>query len=51
MINLSIKLLCFSDAHLFSCSGNTHDDMLLAKIETVYTGSGDPAASSMVECL
>lgn len=30
-----------------TASGNTHDDMLLAKIETVYTGSGDPAASSM----
>lgn len=51
MTTLSTRLLRFSDANLFSCSGNTHDSMLLAKIETVYTGSGDPAASSMVECL
>lgn len=27
------------------CSGNSHDDMLLAKLETVYTCSGDPGAS------
>lgn len=27
------------------CSGNTHDDMLLAKFETVYTGSGDHGSS------
>lgn len=27
------------------CSGNTHDDMLLAKFETVYTGAGDHASS------
>lgn len=30
-----------------TASGNTHDIMLLAKLETVYTGSGDPASSSM----
>ncbi|CAI9106538.1 OLC1v1005720C1 [Oldenlandia corymbosa var. corymbosa] len=28
-----------------TASGNTHDDMLLAKVETVYTGSGDPGSS------
>ncbi|XP_071914877.1 outer envelope protein 80, chloroplastic-like isoform X3 [Coffea arabica] len=28
-----------------TASGNTHDDMLLAKLETVYTGSGDPGSS------
>ncbi|KAK4725470.1 hypothetical protein R3W88_028249 [Solanum pinnatisectum] len=36
----------------YSCpltaSGNTHDDMLLAKLETVYTGSGDPGSSVFV---
>ncbi|KAI4351321.1 hypothetical protein L6164_005696 [Bauhinia variegata] len=32
-----------------TASGNTHDDMLLAKIETVYTGSGDHG-SSMFGC-
>lgn len=30
---------------LIFCSGNTHDDILLAKIETVYSGSGDPGSS------
>ncbi|KAH0722454.1 hypothetical protein KY285_004995 [Solanum tuberosum] len=29
-------------------SGNTHDDMLLAKLETVNTGSGDPGSSVFV---
>ncbi|KAL3518894.1 hypothetical protein ACH5RR_021483, partial [Cinchona calisaya] len=28
-----------------TASGNSHDDMLLAKIESVYTGSGDPGSS------
>ncbi|KAL0389349.1 UNVERIFIED_CONTAM: Outer envelope protein 80, chloroplastic [Sesamum calycinum] len=28
--------------------GNTHDDMLLAKLETVYTHSGDPSSSMFV---
>ncbi|KAJ1383324.1 POTRA domain [Sesbania bispinosa] len=36
----------------YSCpltaSGNTHDDMLLAKLETVYTGSGDHGSSMFV---
>ncbi|KAL3354174.1 hypothetical protein AABB24_018696 [Solanum stoloniferum] len=31
-----------------TASGNTHDDMLLAKLETVYTGSGDPGSSVFV---
>ncbi|KAL3850110.1 hypothetical protein ACJIZ3_011992 [Penstemon smallii] len=31
-----------------TASGNTHDDMLLAKLETVYTGSGDPGSSMFV---
>lgn len=26
-------------------SGNNHDDMLLAKVESVYTGSSDPSSS------
>jgi hypothetical protein len=30
---------------IFPCSGNTHDDTLLAKIETVYTGSGEHGSS------
>ncbi|VFQ95541.1 unnamed protein product [Cuscuta campestris] len=30
-----------------TASGNTHDDMLLAKLETVYTGSGDPGSSML----
>ncbi|CAK9146734.1 unnamed protein product [Ilex paraguariensis] len=31
-----------------TASGNTHDDMLLAKLEGVYTGSGDPGSSMFV---
>ncbi|KAG8389022.1 hypothetical protein BUALT_Bualt02G0186200 [Buddleja alternifolia] len=31
-----------------TASGNTHDDMLLAKLETVYTYSGDPGSSMFV---
>ncbi|XP_047254966.1 outer envelope protein 80, chloroplastic isoform X2 [Capsicum annuum] len=31
-----------------TASGNTHDDMLLAKLEAVYTGSGDPGSSVFV---
>ncbi|KAK4419541.1 Outer envelope protein 80, chloroplastic [Sesamum alatum] len=31
-----------------TASGNTHDDMLLAKLETVYTCSGDPGSSMFV---
>ncbi|KAK4407394.1 Outer envelope protein 80, chloroplastic [Sesamum angolense] len=31
-----------------TASGNTHDDMLLAKLETVYTHSGDPSSSMFV---
>ncbi|KAL0435431.1 UNVERIFIED_CONTAM: Outer envelope protein 80, chloroplastic [Sesamum radiatum] len=31
-----------------TASGNTHDDMLLAKLETVYTFSGDPGSSMFV---
>ncbi|KAL2498983.1 Outer envelope protein 80 [Abeliophyllum distichum] len=31
-----------------TASGNTHDDMLLAKLETVYTSSGDPSSSMLV---
>ncbi|PIN16013.1 putative cell surface protein [Handroanthus impetiginosus] len=31
-----------------TASGNTHDDMLLAKLETVYTCSGDPGSSVFV---
>lgn len=38
----------YSDGYI-SCSGNTHDDTVLAKFESVYTGSGDPG-SSMVSC-
>ncbi|CAH9072275.1 unnamed protein product [Cuscuta europaea] len=30
-----------------TASGNTHDDMLLAKLETVYTGSGDSGSSML----
>ncbi|CAI9106536.1 OLC1v1005718C1 [Oldenlandia corymbosa var. corymbosa] len=28
-----------------TASGNAHDNMLLAKVETIYTGSGDPGSS------
>ncbi|XP_059624987.1 outer envelope protein 80, chloroplastic [Cornus florida] len=31
-----------------TASGNNHDDMLLAKFESVYTGSGDPGSSMFV---
>lgn len=31
-----------------TASGNTHDDMLLAKLESVYTGSGDRGSSMCV---
>lgn len=31
-----------------TASGNTHDDMLLAKFESVYTGSGDQGSSMFV---
>ncbi|XP_011080272.1 outer envelope protein 80, chloroplastic isoform X2 [Sesamum indicum] len=31
-----------------TASGNTHDDMILAKLETVYTYSGDPGSSMFV---
>nr|GMC85109.1 outer envelope protein 80, chloroplastic-like [Ipomoea batatas] len=31
--------------------GNTHDDMLLAKLETMYTGSGDSGSSILSLCL
>ncbi|PSR86836.1 Outer envelope protein [Actinidia chinensis var. chinensis] len=31
-----------------TASGNTHDDTLLAKFESVYTGSGDPGSSMFV---
>ncbi|XP_031114447.1 outer envelope protein 80, chloroplastic [Ipomoea triloba] len=31
-----------------TASGNTHDDMLLAKLETMYTGSGDSGSSMLV---
>ncbi|KAM2046886.1 hypothetical protein ACFX1T_005623 [Malus domestica] len=31
-----------------TASGNTHDDMLLAKLESVYTGSGDHGSSMCV---
>lgn len=36
----------------FFCSGNSHDDMLLAKLESVYTGSGDRGSSmvSLPQC-
>lgn len=27
--------------YVCSCSGKTHDDTLLAKFESIYTGSGD----------
>ncbi|XP_075520154.1 outer envelope protein 80, chloroplastic [Primulina tabacum] len=31
-----------------TASGKTHDDMLLAKVETVYTRSGDPTSTMLV---
>ncbi|XP_057763886.1 outer envelope protein 80, chloroplastic [Salvia miltiorrhiza] len=31
-----------------TASGNSHDNMLLAKLETVYTGSGDPGSTMCV---
>ncbi|KAF5773520.1 putative bacterial surface antigen (D15), surface antigen D15 [Helianthus annuus] len=31
-----------------TASGNNHDDMLLAKVESVYTGSSDPSSSLFV---
>ncbi|KAF8396130.1 hypothetical protein HHK36_017742 [Tetracentron sinense] len=31
-----------------TASGNTHDEMLLAKVESVYTGSGDHGSSMFV---
>ncbi|XP_010257285.1 PREDICTED: outer envelope protein 80, chloroplastic-like isoform X1 [Nelumbo nucifera] len=37
---------CYSSP--LTASGNTHDDMLLAKIESVYTGSGDHGSSMFV---
>lgn len=43
-----LYLVCKLVSNLLSvspCSGNTHDDMLLAKFETVYTGSGDHGSS------
>ncbi|XP_071712134.1 outer envelope protein 80, chloroplastic [Rutidosis leptorrhynchoides] len=37
---------------IYSCpltaSGNNHDDMVLAKVESVYTGSSDPSSSMLV---
>ena len=45
--------LCFMSCYgmifvvFLFCSGNTHDDMLLAKFESAYTGSGG-RGSSMV---
>ncbi|KAH1219189.1 hypothetical protein AAZX31_13G322000 [Glycine max] len=37
---------CYSSP--LTASGNTHDDTLLAKLETVYTGSGDHGSSLFV---
>ncbi|KAG4945208.1 hypothetical protein AAZX31_15G032800 [Glycine max] len=37
---------CYSSP--LTASGNTHDDTLLAKLETVYTGSGDHGSSMFV---
>ncbi|XP_047153728.1 outer envelope protein 80, chloroplastic [Vigna umbellata] len=37
---------CFSSP--LTASGNTHDETLLAKLETVYTGSGDHGSSMFV---
>ncbi|TKY48368.1 Outer envelope protein 80 [Spatholobus suberectus] len=37
---------CYSSP--LTASGNTHDDTLLAKFETVYTGSGDHGSSMFV---
>ncbi|QCE09174.1 outer envelope protein 80, chloroplastic [Vigna unguiculata] len=37
---------CFSSP--LTASGNTHDQTLLAKLETVYTGSGDHGSSMFV---
>ncbi|KAI7730847.1 hypothetical protein M8C21_002068 [Ambrosia artemisiifolia] len=31
-----------------TASGNNHDDMVLAKVESVYTGSSDPSSSMFV---
>ncbi|KAL4591460.1 hypothetical protein LXL04_004426 [Taraxacum kok-saghyz] len=31
-----------------TASGNIHDDMVLAKLESVYTGSSDPSSSMLV---
>ncbi|KAH0669866.1 hypothetical protein KY289_024359 [Solanum tuberosum] len=39
---------CAMFSFLNCCCGNTHDDMLLAKLETVNTGSGDPSSSVFV---
>ncbi|KAH0700875.1 hypothetical protein KY284_015090 [Solanum tuberosum] len=36
------------ESFLNCCSGNTHDDMLLAKLETVKAGSGEPGSSVFV---
>lgn len=47
---LVIMLLLAYNFIKFLCSGNTHDNMLLAKLESVYTGSGEPG-SSMVSHL
>jgi len=37
--------MLFLTLSIFPCSGNTHDDTLLGKIETVYTGSGEHGSS------
>ncbi|XP_049391564.1 uncharacterized protein LOC125855984 [Solanum stenotomum] len=36
------------ESFLNCCSGNTHNDMLLAKLETVNTSSGEPGSSVFV---
>ena len=37
------------DARLIWCSGKAYDDMLVAKLETVYTDSGDHGSSQVNE--
>lgn len=32
------------------CSGRAYDDMLVAKLETVYTDSGDNGSSQVISC-
>lgn len=48
MMKKEILLSRISIAVLFTGSGKTHDDVLIAKFESVYTGSGNHGSSMFV---